>query len=54
MPSSVGPVAIFGLWAAMLGAAIVKPPMAKYSEALVFYVPRMSNWCRKSVVARLG
>lgn len=50
MPSSVGPVAILGLWAAMLRAAIVGPPMAKYYEALVFSVPRILNWRRKSVV----
>jgi len=47
MPSRVGPVAILGLWAAMLGAAIVGPLVAGRSVVLVSSAPGRSNWRRR-------
>lgn len=44
MPSRVGPVAILGLWAAMVGAAIVGPLVAGKSGVLVSSGLGRSNW----------
>jgi hypothetical protein len=43
MPSSVGPVAILGLWSAMLGAAIVRPLEASKCGNIVFTAPNQSG-----------
>ena len=44
MPSRVGPVAILGLWAAMLDAALVGPLVASNFRVLVSSVPEVSDW----------